>query len=638
MSIEYKIGDCLEVLKGYPDDHFDSCVTDPPYGISFMGKDFDTFKDRHLDPGFCHWIAGFIDGEGCFSVHKKNVNGFETYDCQFAISVRADDEPILKRIQRELGIGTIAHQEKRNGANDIARFCVSAKAECIILRDLLRMFPLRAKKARDFELWSEALDEWLEHKPLEWESLAKVRDRLMAGRKYKPEGVSVDTYQMFSYRWAREVLRVLKPGGHLLAFGSPRTYHRMASGVEDAGFEVIDSMLWMHGQGFPKSANVSKNIDKHLGKERTEVVGHYELPRFYEGERNIPWHQTQENPWMNEGMPMASKERKLEITAPATPEALQWQGWGTALKPAYEPIVLARKPLIGTVAQNVLKHGTGGINVDACRIAVEGEKISSGFPSSIRNGNVSENEGWERPWKKDLRDYAQRKEATLERANSLGRWPSNLILDPESAKLLDEQSGELHGAQNTKGMDTDTRIRPPNIFGAGIGHVVGENPDFYNNQGGGASRFFYIAKASRSEREKGLKALPTKDIPYSEYRENFDTTKSSVSLYPDGSPRPMNKPKNIHPTVKPLELMRYLVRLITPKDGICLDPFLGSGTTLLACRLEGFNGLGIEKEADYEPIIRERLAYIPPALESFETEDDEQLGDREVMGNGNKIH
>jgi site-specific DNA-methyltransferase (adenine-specific) len=217
----------------------------------------------------------------------------------------------------------------------------------------------------------------------------------------------------------------------------------------------------------------------------------------------------------------------------------------------------------------------------------------------------------------------------------LGRWPSNLLLDEEAAKMLDEQSGERPTGELRAGLYEKGRVR-----GVAYGEYAPYRNEEYPPSTGGASRFFYIAKASRSEREKGLARLPEGEIAYAEYREEFDTTKSYVSLYPDGSARPMNKPKNVHPTVKPVELMRYLVRLVTPKDGLCLDPFLGSGTTLLACRLEGFNGLGIEKESDYELIIRERLAYIPPPIESFDIEEDEQahLGDGTIDRDRGKVH
>jgi len=261
---------------------------------------------------------------------------------------------------------------------------------------------------------------------------------------------------------------------------------------------------------------------------------------------------------------------------------------GTALKPAYEPIVLARKPLEGTVAYNVLKHGVGGINVDGCRID------TAPVPTTIHG--LSSKEG----------SFMNCREAPQPFIpNQSGRWPSNLLLDEESGKLLDLQSGELIGAGNVRGVNTNSMDK--SIFG--IGHAIGENPNYYDNKGGGASRFFYIAKADRFEREAGLVG-------------NVECSRCK-KLVEEGQ-WPVHQGDHIyndHPTVKPIELMRYLVRLVTPKGGICLDPFVGSGTTLIADMFEGVNGVGIEKDAEKDGAIFHRLEYWKPIAERRKTEE-----------------
>jgi hypothetical protein len=233
-------GDCVEAMAAMPEASVSAIVTDPPYLLEFMGRAWDRADGQAINAAFGHWLAGFIDGEGCFHVHRKPQG---TFDCQFSISLRGDDLPILERCQRETGLGTIATQQRE--PNPIARWTVSSKAQCVGLRDLLRAFPLRAKKAREFETWSDALDAWLEHERGEWSNMEEARSRLMGMRDYEDGGVRIDPSQLWHLRWAREALRVLKPGGHLLAFGGTRTYHRLACAVEDAGFEIRDRILYL---------------------------------------------------------------------------------------------------------------------------------------------------------------------------------------------------------------------------------------------------------------------------------------------------------------------------------------------------------------------------------------------------------
>jgi site-specific DNA-methyltransferase (adenine-specific) len=315
------------------------------------------------------------------------------------------------------------------------------------------------------------------------------------GKKWDSTGIAynVDVW--------RECLRVLKPGGHLLAFGGTRTYHRMACAIEDAGFEIRDQIQWIYGSGFPKSHDISKAIDKKFGAER-KIVG----LKPYSSDGSIRGNS------YNKG---GYERVQLPITAPATPEAQEWEGWGTALKPANEPIVLARKPLSEkTVAENVLKWGTGGLNIDGCRIGTDivgwGGRPSSGYSGGLD----TDTSGKPRPVE--------------------GRFPANVILDEEAGRMLDEQQE-------------------------------------------GASRCFYCAKASKKERGEG----------------------------------------NNHPTVKPVSLIKYLVTLVTPPDGVCLDPFMGSGTTAVACINTKRNYIGFELDKDYYKVAKERLEAVKNQVSMF---------------------
>jgi site-specific DNA-methyltransferase (adenine-specific) len=390
-----------------------------------------------------------------------------------------------------------------------------------------------------------------------------------------------------------ECLRVLKPGGHLLAFAGTRTYDLMGISIRMAGFEIRDSIGWVYGSGFPKSLDVSKAIDKAAGAER-EVIGTYIAP---DGNR-----RTGGNTFSIGKEPDGRAEGLL--TAPSTPEAQQWQGWGTALKPALEPIVVARKPLIGTVAENVLTHGTGGLNIDASRIGTRpGEKFSGGVAAQ-------HSEGWDRPWKHDPESIAKKQDRikeTIEKTETLGRWPANLILDEYTAELLDEQSGI--GVSKSGG-------KSGTHFSAGVPGAPNDWERKGHNDSGGASRFFYVAKASKRDRNEGLEDL--------EAQRHSDRELDDGAGGDNPRNRTNNPKQNFHPTVKPTELMRYLVKLITPPGGIVLDPFTGSGSTGKAAILEGFDFIGIELTEDYWPIIEGRLkhaeAKVAEAKEKIETQ------------------
>lgn len=337
----------------------------------------------------------------------------------------------------------------------------------------------------------------------------------------------------------RLVLDAMKPGAFLVAFGSSRGYHRMACAIEDAGFEIRDSLMWVYGTGFPKSHDVSKGIDKNFGATR-EVVGLSQWSHKHSGNRESEY-----------GMGDGSES---VVTAPATDAARQWQGWGTALKPAFEPIVLARKPLgEKNVALNVLKHGCGGLNIDASRVRTD-DNLNGGTYSGELRG----------PGEQRCMANQNKKRGIGEFIQPPGRWPANVLHDGSDevmeafAAFGEKKSGKLemhHQMRESanKSMSGKNYARTPN------------QPSFGDN--GTAARFFYSAKASKTDRA--------------------------------GSS---------HPTVKPVALMRWLCTLITPPGGTILDPFSGSGTTLQAAVECGFNAIGIEREPEYFGDIVRRLA------------------------------
>jgi len=362
-------------------------------------------------------------------------------------------------------------------------------------------------------------------------------------------------------------LRVLKPGGHLLSFGGTRTFHRVAVAIEDAGFEIRDNIAWLYGSGFPKSLDVSKAIDKAAGAER-RVLGTYVAP---DGKR-----RTGGNSFSVGKEPDGREEGKR--TAPSTPEAQQWEGWGTALKPAHEPIIVARKPLIGTVAHNVLTHGTGALNIDGSRIGTDGGK---GIVVGVLDGKQDKNGAW-------------RTKNVVEDDTVRGRWPANIILDEHTAGLLDEQSGV---SKSPSGMITQGG-KAKGGFDVGSSDGTRTSKFQGHNDSGGASRFFYVAKASKRDRNEGLDEMPIKRP------DNRSST--GMGTFQEKGVQPQ---QNFHPTVKPTALMEYLVKLVTPPNGTVLDPFTGSGSTGKAAILNGFDFIGIEMTEDYLPIIKARLEH-----------------------------
>jgi site-specific DNA-methyltransferase (adenine-specific) len=360
--------------------------------------------------------------------------------------------------------------------------------------------------------------------------------------------------------WA-ECLRVLKPGGHLLAFAGTRTQHRMAVRIEDAGFEIRDMIAWVYGSGFPKSRNIGNDVD---------------------------------------GM----------------------DGWGTALKPSLEPITFARKPLIGTVAANVIAYGTGALNIDACRVSPTGERLGGGDES----GKSAKPEGWARPWMDDAEHVAAHNAkvtVNVDRASRLGRWPANLIHDgsPEVIAAFPNAPGQLAAASSS-----DTQRAGQNVYGnmkRGRGAeasassensgVVGFHmrPGARRLDSGSAARFFYCAKTSRKDRNEGLLSSDAPVVAKDATMRDCETAEWST------------RNGNSHPTVKPTDLMAYLLRLVTPPGGVALDPFMGSGSTGKAAMREGFQFIGCEIDEQYAAIARARIDHEITRQQELQAESDQ---------------
>jgi DNA modification methylase len=478
------------------------------------------------------------------------------------------------------------------------------------------------------------------------------------GKRWDATGIAYDPVV-----WS-ECLRVLKPGGHLLAFGGTRTYHRMTVAIEDAGFEIRDSLHWLYGSGFPKSLDVSKAIDKRGGaaapfvafrdaireameqqgitrKALQDALGNHMLSHYLTAgsqpaipsvrdyliirdtlemsdewdalflppaEREVIGHAEARSFTFHPGENRSTEAVVLDVTAPSTDTAQQWNGWGTALKPAHEPIVLARKPLVGTVAANVMEYGTGALNIDGTRVS--GSSWGTRPPrtaNAIYNAGAGTNH-------------------TASASADGGRWPANLVLthSPECATecvpecpvaILDGQSGTLTSGSNPTRRGGDAAR---SVFGTFAGQT-----DAQQHRGadsGGASRFFttttwdpeidapffYVPKPSRRERNAGLDGMPERTNIYGMRPRIPEDGDKPGSVNDKFQTQPA---ANFHPTVKPVALMRHLVRLITPSGGTVLDPFLGSGTTAVAATLEGFDWIGCELTLDYLPIIEARVAW-----------------------------
>jgi site-specific DNA-methyltransferase (adenine-specific) len=374
------------------------------------------------------------------------------------------------------------------------------------------------------------------------------------GKQWDSSGIA------YSVELWTECLRVLKPGGHLLAFSGSRTYHRMVVAIEDSGFEIRDMVSWISNKTFPKSLDISKAIDKAARVNR-KVLGIDKI----RGNGPSMFGRTDPNNPEYDGSTVGVGT--TYITEPATEEAKIWHGWGTGLKPTVEPIVMARKPIIGTVAQNVITYGTGGINIDVSRISTDdrfggGAKGSSGFAANY------ESEGWTA-------------------GNDLGRWPANVIFDETAAVILDKQANA------------------------------------------NVSRFFYVPKATKSDRNDGLDQVEGKELGAkgNGLARTCAICGASILKPCECENRTFVNPtrKNFHPTVKPTDLMRYLIKLVTPPGGTVLDPFTGSGSTGKAAILEGFRFIGCELTKDYVPIIEGRLKHAELKFAEMEAKKEEGL-------------
>jgi DNA modification methylase len=458
-------GDCLEVMKTFPDNHFSAIVTDPPYGLHFMGKDWDSFKFK---PAI----------EGKRKIRRVGAN----------VGVSDTDGSFLA--------GT--YDERRN-----------------------------------------------------------------------------DEFQEFMYQFGVEALRICKPGAFMLMCGAPRRFHRQACGLEDAGWEIRDCVSWLYGSGFPKSLNISKAIDKAKGCER-DILGIDPNIHSRGDSTSFPKRPT-ERTCEESGRITPQTADRAYLSAPSSDLAKQFDGFGTALKPAWEPILVCMKPCEGTFAQNAEKWSQAGINIDKSRVGTE-STLCKGPPNSLGRMN---DDVW-RPTEGF-------------NGSSMGRWPSNLLLDEEAADELDQQSGFQKGEKEGRNPPCITGKFPSKTYSP-----KGVAPTAIHYDSGGASRFFYCPKASSSERNRGCENLTLKHDAgaYGEFQGDGRGRQTEHS-----------PSKNNHPTVKPLKLMEYLVKLIAPpKDALILDPFAGSGTTLLACKNLGIECVGIEKSEEYCEIAKARLS------------------------------
>ncbi|KKN16999.1 hypothetical protein LCGC14_0970070 [marine sediment metagenome] len=454
-------GDCIEQMKKLEENSVDAIVTDPPYGIGFMGKEWDRFSPQVIK-----------------EATKKHL--------------KIDHR---KQSERSSSMHSGTYDTSISGSRGFQEFCL---------------------------------------------------------------------------QWSIEALRILKPGGYMLVSCSTRMYHRMACGIEDAGFEIRDCIMWLYGSGFPKSLNIGKQIDKTEGNER-ESLGIKDHAK-----KDFKDNLYAQDP-ANRNNEKVFGYGKEELTKGNS----EWEGWGTALKPAVEPIVVARKPLSEkNVALNVLKWGTGGINIDACR-------IETFEPIQSQSGHKGQ------PFEKRDREVTPREYQTQ------GRFPANIILDKEAGEILDEQSGNLKSGKMNQNHIRHTDGSPNGIYGKfDPNHPLGET---FGDKGG-ASRFFYVAKASKSERNFGMEEKQT--VKQFEEKKT-DDGREVVSDRPHQ--RGATNRKNNHPTVKPIKLIEYLIKLISKENSIVLDPFTGSGTTGIACAKLNRQFIGFEKEEEYVKIAKARI-------------------------------
>jgi site-specific DNA-methyltransferase (adenine-specific) len=404
----------------------------------------------------------------------------------------------------------------------------------------------------------------------------------------------------------KEAFRVLKHGGYVVSFFGTRTYDWGVMAMRLAGFEIRDQLQWIYGSGFPKSMDIEKQIDKIEGNERKIVGVSPNQHDFTNNTASMMNKSNQKNP------------KRQSLALPITEGNSEWEGWGTALKPANEPIVLARKPNEKglNITENVLKHGTGGININASRVPTS-ETITN--HSRSKTSSVS----------KGVYSSSSEQETHQTSGQKEGRFPSNVIFTHHNkcletlirkedntiesnytcheccpVKVLDEQSGTLVSGTMTNNHKSTTDSSPNGIYGKfGTDAKISE----YEGSVGGASRFFYVAKASQVERNFGLDNFEKQSAGSLNFRNPSASGRSEDAESVEKMGGLTQARSNFHPTVKPVKLMQYLVRLVTPPNGVCLDPFSGSGTTGVACKIDGFNYIGMEQGAEFCEISQKRI-------------------------------
>lgn len=437
-------GDCAEVMASMESNSVDAIVTDPPYGLAFMGADWDSF--------------GASMGKESIDERRDKMNEYL-------------------------------------GANAVVPAFASSHSH------MPKLSEMREFQKRMTPIFAEAL-------------------------------------------------RVAKPGAHLLCFGGTRTFHRMACAIEEAGWEVRDCIMWVYGSGFPKSMDIAKAIDKSTGYVG-EVIGERTVDVGMQGGH----------------MHAGRKQQQQQQVRSLSDLARKWDGWGTALKPAWEPIIMARKPVEDTVVGNVLEWGTGAINIDGCRVPT-GDKLGGGMRAGGAEGV------WDRPFMHDKdaqAAFVERKKANIAKSEELGRFPANLAHDgsDDVLALFPDTGKSSGGGMHTRGT---AGAESTNVYGTYSGGATTKSVGLGDS--GNAARFFYCAKANKKDRGEG----------------------------------------NDHPTVKPTELMSWLVRLVTPQGGVVLDPFMGSGSTGVAAKREGMGFIGIERDGHYFEIAKGRVESEPATL------------------------
>lgn len=605
-------GNCLNELKKLPDNSIDSCVCDPPYfltndsGSGFMGKEWDSLSvaNAFAEALLKSLNPVLIMGEGSFvranvstktKYQKMDLSLIALYATPKFIGQNQELSPITFSVlqsvltrpevlalskglcpnlttafenQPDNVLYVLDHSFIQSCPNSIAHELALKLATNKICEDLKTLHSLTVDQK------TESAIEEMTGKPFEKKSieemdiLVKNVESVVAEERYNVTMSSPIEYrkiiqwiissrsvrnamatfmeipgniqilsERFHYNWAKEVLRVLKPGGHLLAFAGTRTYHPLARAIESVGFEIRDCIQWLYGSGFPKSTNVALRIDKESGAI---------------GNRGKGFNAAGQGISLNQNKELRSDHPDYVAPEYKTDSAKQWQGWGTALKPANEPICVARKPLEKglTVAQNVQKYGTGAINIDASRIAVSAEDQAV-LDAAVKRMTGDKAVGWKNTSTQGIVPNSAQ-----------GRWPANVIFDEEAAAMLDESTG----------------LKDP------------------------VSRFFYVAKASKSERNAGLEGMPLVKSGV------IGTGEGGGPMLTGSGNERTNLNQNFHPTVKPIKLMEYLIRLVTPPSGTVLDPFMGSGSTGVAAKKLGFNFIGCELNEEYVQIAEKRMS------------------------------